>query len=30
MYRKEMEQQQRRVDKYIADSADEWDIKTQV
>ncbi|KAF8578760.1 tubulin binding cofactor A [Ramaria rubella] len=29
MYRKEAEDQQRRVDKYIADAADEWDIKTQ-
>lgn len=30
MYRKETEEQQRRVDRYIADGADEWDIKTQV
>lgn len=30
MYRKETEDQQRKVDKYIADAADEWDIKTQV
>ncbi|KAF8528301.1 hypothetical protein JB92DRAFT_2697428 [Gautieria morchelliformis] len=30
MYKKEAEDQQRRVDKYTADAADEWDIKTQV
>jgi hypothetical protein len=30
MYKKELEDQQRKVDKYIADGADEWDIKTQV
>ena len=30
MYRNETEEQQRKVDKYIADGADEWDIKTQV
>ena len=30
MYRKEMEEQQQKVDKYISDAADEWDIKAQV
>ena len=30
MYRKETEEQQRKVDKFISDAADEWDIKTQV
>jgi tubulin-specific chaperone A len=30
MYKKETEEQQQRVDKYIADAADEWDIKNQV
>ncbi|KAF8464527.1 tubulin binding cofactor A [Gautieria morchelliformis] len=29
MYQEEAEDQQRRVDKYIADAADEWDIKNQ-
>ncbi|KAF8528312.1 tubulin binding cofactor A-domain-containing protein [Gautieria morchelliformis] len=29
MYKKEAEDQQRRVDKYTADAADEWDIKNQ-
>ncbi|KAF8461159.1 hypothetical protein JB92DRAFT_3072668 [Gautieria morchelliformis] len=29
MYKQEAEDQQRRVDKYIADAADEWDIKNQ-
>ncbi|KAF8482348.1 hypothetical protein JB92DRAFT_3035052 [Gautieria morchelliformis] len=29
MYKTEAEDQQRRVDNYIADAADEWDIKNQ-
>jgi len=29
LYRKETEEQQRRVDKYIADGADEYDIRNQ-
>jgi tubulin-specific chaperone A len=30
LYKKETEEQQRRVDKYIADAADEWDLRNQV
>ena len=30
MYRKEAEDQQRKLDKFVADGAEEWDIKNAV